>query len=800
MKQHGKKNIRRIICILLCIAMLPLVHVSASNYADAYTKLTGWAKQGDADTLQDPEVGKWTRYYYYTVSDEETFAIQFQDVADPEYNDYLIIDYTKYKSEYSASGLLLFLDPGPYGSAYIARYVSSDNRESGALDKYGNYDGQADCYLAYGCTSLDSGLDIYNCETTVSQTRFRNDLVRDLRAVLEKLDAFLRSQSGGCSMSDIFPELSPKAYHTVGSSWVSKAETCTVDGERSYRCSSCGAVFTETIPAHHTWTLTEEDMPATDEHGLGQFTCTGCGLTKSEELCIGSAFTDMPDFDNWAHPGIDWAVYNGITNGTSATTFSPNQECSRAQVVTFLWRTAGSPEPKSIKTSFTDVPSGAYYEKAVAWAVENGITAGTTKTTFSPNNSCTRGQIVTFLWRFEGKPEVSAAGSRFNDVVPGAYYEKAVAWAVDSGITNGTSRIAFSPEAKCTRAQVVTFLYRARGHALEPVEFKGLVGISMPTKDLQRWNLDGFNMMKQLQAAGYDVDLQFAANNPSMQISQLENMIANGAKALVVAAIDGDALGVVLNQAKQAGCAVIAYDRPIGSSAVSYYTTFDNYSIGAAQGKFIVEQLDLANAGGKVYNLELACGSPDDGNAYVFYDGAMSELRKYINAGTLKVVSGQVEFENVATEGWSSERAQKRFEDLLSRYYSNKQLDAVMCSNDSTAQGVAAALANRYRNDVYPIITGQDCDIVSVRNVLDDRQAMTIFKDTRILVAKTVEMTVAIMKGSKPATNATFTTIDGRFTYPAFFCDPTVCTRENIRQIMIESGWYTEEEMTAYLK
>ena len=796
MKQHGKKNIRRIICVLLCLAMLPLVHVSASNYADAYAKLTGWAKQGEAHTLQDPEVGQWTSYYYYTESETESFAIQYQDVANPAYDDYLIIDLSKYNSKYSGSSVTLFLDPGPYGSAYIARYVSSDNTETGALDKYGNYAGSADCFLEYGCSSLNSGLDYYNCDTTVSETRFRNDLIRDLRELLEKADALLRGQSGGSSMSDIFWNLSPKAYHNVGSSWVSKAETCTVDGERSYRCASCGVVFTETIPAHHTWTLTREDVPATDEHGLGLFTCTGCGMTKTDVLCVGSAFTDMPAYDNWAHPGIDWAVYNGITNGTSATTFSPNQDCTRAQVVTFLWRTAGSPEPKSIKTPFTDVPSGAYYEKAVAWAVENGITAGTTKTTFSPNNTCTRGQIVTFLWRFEGKPEVSAAGSQFNDVVPGAYYAMAVAWAVENGVTNGTSRTAFSPEAKCTRAQVVTFLHRARGHALEPVEFKGLVGVSMPTKDLQRWNQDGKNISKQLQDAGYDVDLQFAANDPSMQISQLENMIANGAKALVVAAIDGDALGVVLNQAKQAGCAVIAYDRPIGSSAVSYYTTFDNFSVGAAQGKFIVDQLDLANAGGKVYNIELACGSPDDGNAYVFYEGAMSELRKYINAGTLKVVSGQVEFRDVATEGWSSERAQSRFEDLLSRYYTNKQLDAVMCSNDSTAQGVAAALANRYRNDVYPIITGQDCDIVSVRNVLDDRQAMTIFKDTRILVAKTVEMAVAIMKGSKPATNATFTTIDGRFTYPAFFCDPTVCTRENIRQIMIESGYYRADELS----
>ena len=322
-----------------------------------------------------------------------------------------------------------------------------------------------------------------------------------------------------------------------------------------------------------------------------------------------------------------------------------------------------------------------------------------------------------------------------------------------------------------------------------------LVGVSMPTKDLQRWNQDGDNMKKELEAAGYDVDLQFAANDPSLQISQLENMIANGAKVLVIASIDGDALGTVLDQAKEAGCAIIAYDRPMGSDAVSYYATFDNFSVGAAQGKFIVDQLDLANAGETTYNLELIGGSPDDGNAYVFYDGAMSELQKYIDAGTLNVVSGQVAFENIATEGWSSEKAQERFENLLSTYYADKQLDAVMCSNDSTAQGVAVALENAYKNDVYPILTGQDCDIVSVKNMLDDKQAMSIFKDTRTLAAKTVEMVDAIMKGSEPPTNAQFTTVDGAHTYPAFYCDPTPCTKDMIQSLLVDTGYYTAEEL-----
>ena len=319
--------------------------------------------------------------------------------------------------------------------------------------------------------------------------------------------------------------------------------------------------------------------------------------------------------------------------------------------------------------------------------------------------------------------------------------------------------------------------------------------LKSPPPLLQRWNQDGDNMKKELEAAGYEVDLQFAANDPSMQVSQIENMIANGAKALVIASIDGDALGTVLDQAKEAGCAIIAYDRPIGSDAVSYYATFDNFSVGAAQGKFIVDQLDLANAGDKTYNIELIGGSPDDGNAYVFFDGAMSELQKYIDAGTLNVVSGQKDFESIATEGWSSEKAQERFENLLSTYYADKQLDAVMCSNDSTAQGVAVALENAYDNEVYPILTGQDCDIVSVKNMLDDKQAMSIFKDTRTLAAKTVEMVDAIMKGTEPPTNAEFTTVDGAHTYPAFYCDPIPCTKDMIQSLLVDSGYYTAEEL-----
>ncbi len=173
-----------------------------------------------------------------------------------------------------------------------------------------------------------------------------------------------------------------------------------------------------------------------------------------------ASFQDVYEKDYYAE-AVKWAVEKGITSGTDKTHFSPNASCTRAQAVTFLWRAAGEPEPQGTAAGFTDVKAGAYYEKAVQWAVEQGITAGTGVGKFSPEVPCTRGQIVAFLWRKEGSPE--AAGAAFGDVQPGAYYETAVKWAVERGITAGTSSTTFSPESRCTRAQIVSFLYRYQG-------------------------------------------------------------------------------------------------------------------------------------------------------------------------------------------------------------------------------------------------------------------------------------------------------------------------------------------------
>ena len=172
-------------------------------------------------------------------------------------------------------------------------------------------------------------------------------------------------------------------------------------------------------------------------------------------------FTDVPA-DEYYYNAVQWAVKNGITYGTSDTTFSPNAPCTRAQMVTFLWRAAGCPTPNGSEMPFKDVVKGSYYETAVLWAVENGITYGTGATTFSPDATCTRAQTVTLLWRSQGKPAAGTANP-FTDVAEGTYYTDAVLWAAENGITEGTSATTFSPYEDCTRAQTVTFLYRCLG-------------------------------------------------------------------------------------------------------------------------------------------------------------------------------------------------------------------------------------------------------------------------------------------------------------------------------------------------
>ena len=335
----------------------------------------------------------------------------------------------------------------------------------------------------------------------------------------------------------------------------------------------------------------------------------------------------------------------------------------------------------------------------------------------------------------------------------------------------------------------------SEANANAPASTDNLVGVAMPTKDLQRWNQDGANMKAQLEAAGYTVDLQYAANDIATQVSQIQNMIANGCKVLVIASIDGEALGTVLAEAKAANIPVVAYDRLImNSDAVSYYATFDNWDVGVKQGEYIVKALDLDNAEGP-FNIEYITGDPGDNNINFFFDGAISVLQPYIDAGKLVCPSGQTEKQTVATANWATDAAQARFENILATYYADgTELHAVLASNDSTALGVANALASSYTGN-YPVLTGQDCDIASVKNMIAGKQSMSVFKDTRTLAAKVVEMVDAIMKGAEPPINDTETYDNGTGVIPSFLCEPVAATVDDIQSLLIDSGYYTAEQL-----
>ncbi len=345
-------------------------------------------------------------------------------------------------------------------------------------------------------------------------------------------------------------------------------------------------------------------------------------------------------------------------------------------------------------------------------------------------------------------------------------------------------------------ALCMIFALAACGQQAAPATSGGdLVGVAMPTKDLQRWNQDGDYMKEKLEAAGYQVDLQYGANDVQTQVAQLENMIANGCKVLVIASIDGSSLGTVLAQAKEKNIPVIAYDRLImDSDAVSYYATFDNWLVGTTQGEFIEQALGLKEGKGP-YNIEFITGSPDDNNINYFFDGAMSILQQYLDNGQLVCPSGQTAKLDVATPGWDTAKAQERFENILGSFYGDgTQLDAVLASNDSTACGVENALESSYTGK-WPIITGQDCDIAIMKNLIEGKQSMSVFKDTRTLAAKVVEMVDALMKGSEPPVNDTETYNNGVKVVPSFLCGPVACTAENYKEILIDSGYYSYEEL-----
>ncbi|WP_407165109.1 multiple monosaccharide ABC transporter substrate-binding protein [Bradyrhizobium sp. ORS 111] len=326
---------------------------------------------------------------------------------------------------------------------------------------------------------------------------------------------------------------------------------------------------------------------------------------------------------------------------------------------------------------------------------------------------------------------------------------------------------------------------------------KPTIGIAMPTKSSARWIDDGNNMVKTLQGRGYGTDLQYAEDDIPNQLSQVENMVTKGVKALVIAAIDGTTLSDVLKQAKAAGITVIAYDRLIRDTPnVDYYATFDNFQVGVLQAQSIEQGLGLKDGKGP-FNIELFGGSPDDNNAYFFYNGAMSVLKPYIDSHKLNVVSGQMGMDKVATLRWDGATAQARMDNLLSAYYGNKRVDAVLSPYDGLSIGIISSLKGvgyGSADQPMPIISGQDAEVPSIKAMLRGEQYSTIFKDTRDLAKVAADMVDAALAGKQVTVNDSKTYNNGVKVVPSYLLKPVVVYKSNWEKVLIDSGYYKRSQ------
>lgn len=365
--------------------------------------------------------------------------------------------------------------------------------------------------------------------------------------------------------------------------------------------------------------------------------------------------------------------------------------------------------------------------------------------------------------------------------------------AACGGGDSGTTESQSTEESEGTES--------AEGTETEVTGDGQLVGIAMPTKSLERWNRDGEYLKEQFEAAGYTVELSYSDNDTDQQNNDIANMIADDVDLLVIAAIDGDTLSQTLADAKDADISVIAYDRLImNTDSISYYVSFDNYTVGVLQAQFIIDSLDLDNAT-QTYNLEIVAGDPADNNATYFFNGAMDTLQPYLDSGVLNVPSGKLTFEQTATDGWSTDTALENMQNTLASYYSDGTiLDVVLCSNDSTALGAAQAIVSDYNGGNTPIITGQDGDIANLANIVDGLQTMTVYKNVSDEAGVTLELAKAILSGQEPgedllsslSVDAAYDTEsydNGTGIIPSYLLVPWTVTADNL-QDLVDTGLY----------
>lgn len=335
-----------------------------------------------------------------------------------------------------------------------------------------------------------------------------------------------------------------------------------------------------------------------------------------------------------------------------------------------------------------------------------------------------------------------------------------------------------------------------------------LIGISMPTKSLERWNRDGSYLEQQFKGKGCEVKLTYSDNKIDQQVKDIENLIADKVNLLVVAAIDGESLSNVLNTAKSANIPVISYDRLImNTDAIAYYVSFDNYKVGQLQGQFVIDQLGLKQGDkSKTYNIEFTAGDPADNNATFFFNGAMDTLKPYIDDGILNIPSGQKTFQQVATASWDTKNAMNRMQNILASYYSDgkTQLDVALCSNDSTALGVTQAIESDYKGNNTPVITGQDGDEANLANILDGKQSMTVYKAVANEAVVTLDLGMDILNGKTPdgqliqsagwkfdCSYDTKSYDNKKGIVPSFLLVPTVVTKDNLQKELVDTGYYT---------
>ena len=470
-----KKRILSLALALILVVSAVTIPVSAASGKDVFNYLKGIAMAGSYDSDLN--------WYYDGFQIGENFYYGVYYLVNENY-----IEASIFCDQYEVTWRMSS-NPTPSYNAFMKVY--DDQYTKGTVSIAANYNGAA--YSSFknfsGDTSLKSNMLTVISQLLPAVVEFTRAMInekdyslRDLGLTAYNKCDFVHAYDHGkvttqptCSVAGTTTytcrvcgatyteSIDPTGVHSWNQGVEAVAPTCTNEGVRRYTCTSCGTYYDEAIPAlGHAWTFTEVLTEAEKPHDCtALYTCTRCGETKEGRLCASEIFLDMPKEGNWAHDPIDWAYFSGITSGKAPGYFMPKDTVTRAEAMTFLWLTVDSPEPETTENPFTDVKEGKYYYKPVLWAVENGITSGTSETTFGPKDPCTRAQILTFIWIAAGRPEPETTENPFTDVKEGKYYYKAVLWGVENGITSGITPDQFGTNNTCTRAQIVAFLYNA---------------------------------------------------------------------------------------------------------------------------------------------------------------------------------------------------------------------------------------------------------------------------------------------------------------------------------------------------